>query len=127
MNLSVEHVLMFVLFVCALHYFMNKCGCRRVEGIGKPCTSMDACEQECVSSGAGNSNSTWNICMDRCNAICPDPPIPSSLPWDTPTPAEKAKIECRNECSDRIKCGDSTLWPGNDGWNSCMGACDAVC
>mgnify|MGYP000993824400 CR=1 FL=1 len=37
MNLSVEHVLMFALIVCALYYLMGSCGCK--EGYtpsGKP-------------------------------------------------------------------------------------------
>jgi hypothetical protein len=33
MNLSVEHVLMFVLVFCAFYYMMNRCGCK--EGMGK--------------------------------------------------------------------------------------------
>ena len=33
MNLSVEHVLMIVLVAFALHYLMQNCGCRQVEGV----------------------------------------------------------------------------------------------
>ena len=42
MNLSVEHVLMFVLVFCAFYYMMNRCGCK--EGI------KDKCPLDCISS-----------------------------------------------------------------------------
>ena len=46
MNLSVEHVLMFALVVCALYYLMGKCGCRRFEGM----TGQDWCQ---MTEGTG--------------------------------------------------------------------------
>ena len=120
MNLSLEYVLMFALFVYALYYFMNKCGCRSVEGIADSC--MDTCENKCVSTGAGNKNDTWNNCMAVCYKRCPAPSPPP--PEDPPTPAEAAKIRCMNKCSSDKKCSEAV---GNTGWNTCMEGCKAQC
>jgi hypothetical protein len=58
MNLSVEHVLMFALVVCALYYLMGKCDCK--EGYVDP---KSFCENEfskCVCRGL--------ITLEECKA-----------------------------------------------------------
>jgi len=49
MNLSVEHVLLFALVVCALYYLMGSCGCK--EGYTPSGKKGDCCnhDKECDS------------------------------------------------------------------------------
>jgi len=61
MNLSAEHVLMFALVICALYYLMNKCDCRRVEGL----TPFSAEVEECITDAIYNNTVCRDIHSDQ--------------------------------------------------------------
>ena len=54
MNLSVEHVLMFVLVFCAFYYMMNRCGCK--EGY-EPMITKDS--KEYPKPNPGDCSEWW--------------------------------------------------------------------
>ena len=59
MNLSVEHVLMFVLVVCAFYYLMGSCGCKEgiiIDNQGLPLKEKEVCPE----AGATGACYAWN-------------------------------------------------------------------
>lgn len=105
MNLSVEHVFMFTLVVCALYYLMGKCGCK--EGYEDPKSFCENALKHCLCL---NNLSQGNVikCLDEV--------------YNMVVPSGNGNIKCLNNYDTQ-----KALSEGGGSWfgtaPECKGAC----
>jgi len=122
-ELKMEHVLMFVIVAFVLYHFVGGCNCNGFS-VGGQDSCKDGTYLNCVDSCPGvacypNQPCPREGCINNCKKNCN---VPTPGPRQLPTPEEKQRAKCMNECSDYNKCSLPGL--SNEFHNKCMEYCD---